>query len=181
MLRIPAAADRPPDGHGDGAPDVPWPTAFAELDPAERFIVWSFRRWVLGWSQGNADHWSLVWAEFNRQFGDQEGKTATAAFAGLIDVLRWRARRPIHHHQPCCPCLAADEICILVLVAAAQHGQRDLARAVAGWLVTPEAVGALADAGANLAHCMSQHGLALPERASRGTSAPAPQPRAVLH
>jgi hypothetical protein len=92
MLRIPAAV--PPTA----APAVPWPTSLSELDPAERFIVWSFRRWVLGWSHGNADHWSLVWAEFTRQFGEADGKTATAAFAGLIDVLRWRARRTIHHH-----------------------------------------------------------------------------------
>lgn len=169
MLRIPAPAAAP-------APAVPWPTTVAELEPAERFIVWSFRRWVLGWAQGNAEHWSLVWAEFTRQFGDQAGKDATAAFAGVIDVLRWRARRAIHHHQPCCPCLAADEVCILVLVAAAQHDHATLARAVSRWLVTPEAVPSLADAGTRLAQCMREHGLALPDRASRGAQAVTAQP-----
>lgn len=164
------------------APAVPWPTSLAELEPAERFIVWSFRRWVLGWSQGDADHWSLVWAELSRQFGEAAGRDATAAFAGLIDVLRWRARRAIHHHQPCCPCLAADEVCILVLIAAAQHEHAALAHAVSRWLVTPEAVDSLAGAGGRLADCMAQHGLSLPDRATRGAhAAPSRTALVALH
>ncbi len=171
MLQTPAAAPAV-------RPAVPWPTTLSELEPAERFVVWSFRRWVLGWSHSDAHHWSLVWAEFTRQFGAAAGRDATAAFAGVIDVLRWRARRAIHHHQPCCPCLAADEVCILVLVAAAQHGHAALAHAVSRWLVTPEAVDALADAGFRLADCMGQHGFTLPDRATRG-AADAPRPALV--
>jgi hypothetical protein len=68
-----------------------------------------------------------------------------------------------------------------VLVAAAQHDHPTLARAVSGWLVTPDSVPALAAAGAGLARCMSARGLALPDRARRGAQALTPAPSLLIH
>jgi len=136
-----------------------------ELDPSERLIVWSFRRWVLGLRENRGEHWSFVWNEFARQFGAPAGKEALSGFAALIKGLQCHARRMVHHHQPCCPCLGADEASVMCLVAACQSRQLARARALAEWLVEPDGVGELLQAGTRLAHIMRQHALIFPERA----------------
>ncbi len=144
----------------------PWPTSMAELAPAERFIVWCFRRWVLGLRENNGGHWSLVWNEFARQLGAHDGKTALSDFANLIRGLQCHARRTIRHHEPCCPCLGADEAWVIRLVAACQHRQSHLARALVEWMVEPDGAGGLFEAAIRLAQAMQRHALNLPERNS---------------
>lgn len=147
--------------------EAPWPTSTAELDPSERLIVWAFRRWLLGLPQNAGEHWSFVWNDFARQFGAQDGKEALSAFTGLIKGLQCYARRTIHHHQPCCPCLGADEVCLVSLVAACQNHQRQLARALAEWMVQSDGVGDLLEAGMRLARVMQRHSLNLPGRTKK--------------
>ncbi len=143
----------------------------AELDPSERMIVRAFRRWVLGLQQNDGGHWTLVWNDFARQFGASDGKQALSAFASLVKGLQCYARRAIRHHRPCCACLGADEVSLLCLVAACQHGRPGLARGLAEWLVRPEGAGELLQAGTRLAQVMRRHALNLPRRTANETSA----------
>lgn len=136
----------------------------AELNSSEQFVVWSFRRWVLGLKQNTGDHWNFVWNEFSRQLGNQDGRDALSGFAGLIKTIQCNARRRVCYHQPCCACLGADEVSLVCFVAACQHGQRRLARSLAEWLVTGEGIGDMLEAGCRLAEGMRRHGLVLPER-----------------
>lgn len=147
--------------------ETPWPTSMAELAPAERFIVWCFRRWVLGLRENNGEHWSFVWNEFARQFGAKDGKEALSGFAGLIKGLQCYARRAIQHHQPCCPCLGADEVSLICFVAACQNRQPHLALSLAEGMVQPEGAGELLEAGIRLAEVMRQYALNLPERTGK--------------
>lgn len=156
-----------------GRKDLPWPSSTLELDLSERFIVWSFRRWVLGLKQNSAAHWDMVWSEFSRQLGDQDGRDALSGFAGMVKALQGSARRRVRHHPPCCPYLAADEVCILCFVTACQNGQLQLARSLAEWLVKTQGVEEMVAAGRRLGELMQCHGLVCPERRSER-----PSPRA---
>ena len=144
---------------------APRPTSMDDLDAAERLIVWSFRRWVIGLRENRAEHWSFVWNEFTRQFGAGAGKEALSGFAALMKGVQCYARRTLHYHQPCCPCLGDDEVSVMRLVAACQSQQLLRARSIAEWLVAPEAVGELLQGGTQLAHIMRKHALILPQRA----------------
>lgn len=142
------------------------PETTTELDVAERFVVRSFRRWVVGLRHNDGGHWKQVWGDFASQFGDTDGKAALSGFARLIQSLQSYARRGISYHQPCCPCLSADEISITNLVAACQGHHLSHAHALAEWLVQPDGIGDLLDAASQLAHFMESHGLLFPVRAN---------------
>ncbi len=135
------------------------PTTLGELDLAERLVVWSFRRWVSG-----TENWALVDHEFRRQFAEPAAKAALKSFAMFVEALRCHARRVIRYHQPGCPCLGCDEVCVLTLVTAAQAGDRNLAQATGRWLVRPEGLEALIDAAEALAQAMAHQDLRLPRR-----------------
>ncbi len=168
-----------------GQRNQPWPTSMNELDPSERLVVWSFRRWVLGLKQNTAAHWDFVWNEFARQLGSQDGREALSGFACMVKALQCNARRRIHYHQPCCPGLGADEVSIVCFVAACQNGQLGLARALAQWLVKPDGSDEMITAATRLAEGMQSHGLVFPERcgapAMPHTTEFVPQAAAALH
>ena len=109
-------------------------------------------------------HWSQVWTDFAGQFGDTDGKAALSGFARLIQSLQSYARRSITYHQPCCPGLSADEVCITNLIAACQGRRLSHAHALAEWMVQPDGIGDLLDAASQLAHFMHFHGLLFPAR-----------------
>lgn len=142
----------------------PCPTTTKELEVAERLIVRSFRRWVVGLRHNDGKHWSQVWTDFAGRFGDADGKAALSGFARLIRSLQSHARRSITYHQPCCPCLSADEIRITNLIAACQERRLSHAHALAEWMVRPDGIGDLLDAASQLAHFMQCHGLLFPVR-----------------
>lgn len=159
---------------------VTWPTSFMALAPSERLIVWAFRRWVLGLRRNDGAQWTIVGKEFSRQFDRHDGTIALAGFARLIDGLQRRARRVMHIHQVCCPCLSADEVCLVALVAACQAPVPSAARARAEWLVRGDGVGDLLDAGTRLACLMLRHGLSLPQRSQAKIPVRDTAPEAVI-
>jgi hypothetical protein len=158
------------------AGDATRPTTISELTEGERLLVSGFRRWILGWVENDAAHWKLVAHEFEAVFGPLGGKAALASFGRLVNILRLNACRSIEYHQPCCPCLGADEACLIVLVAAAQHGNGLLARAASEWLVSEAAAGDLLGCAALLAQALGEHLPALPDR-----GAPSPVSSRCLH
>jgi hypothetical protein len=145
-------------------------TMLSELTRPERLIVSAFRRWILGWVENDASHWKLVSHDFVEAFGPRGATGALASFGHFVNILRLNASRPIEYHHPCCPCLGVDEACLIVVVAACQHGDGVLARAAAGWLVTEEAAGDLLCSGNLLGRAMRDHLPALPNRALRAPS-----------
>ena len=168
-----------------GQNELPWPTSTGELEPAEQFIVWSFRRWILGLKQNTGDHWNLVWDEFARQLGPMDARNALSGFAGLVKAMQCNARRRICYHQPCCPYLGADEVSVVCFVSACQNRQHRLAQSLAEWLVKADGTGDMLESGCRLAEGMRRHGLLLPERCG-GTTPPLqemdrPQAAARLH
>jgi len=148
------------------------PTTLGELDLAERLVVWSFRRWVSG-----TENWALVEHEFKRQFAQAAAHGALRSFAMFVEALRCHARRVIHYHQPCCPCLGCDEVCVLTMITAAQAGDTNLAKATGRWLVKPEGLGDLLQAAGDLGRAMARQDLHLPRRIGDDTrQMPRPQP-----
>ncbi|GGF33817.1 hypothetical protein GCM10011611_45060 [Aliidongia dinghuensis] len=135
------------------------PTSLSELELAERLVVWSFRRWVSG-----TENWALVEREFRRQFADTAAQGALRSFAMFVEALRCHARRVIRYHQPGCPCLGSDEVCVLTLVTATQAGDMNLATATGRWLVRPEGLDRLVEAAAALGRAMACQDLLLPRR-----------------
>lgn len=149
----------------------PWPTAMAELDHAEQLVIWSFRRWITGFRDNQGCHWALVWREFERQFGEADGREALSALASLVAGLRGHARRRISHHQPCCPCIGPDEVTLICLIAACQHRRPRLARSVAQWLVTADGSGEVIGCGVRLGRVLRNHSLTMPWRITAGKEA----------
>lgn len=127
-------------------------TCTGELTDAERLLVWSFRRWASG-----CDHRPLIRHAFAVQFGAGRGGEALHAFHHFMDVLRVGARRVIHYHLPCCPCLGADELRVLLLVASAQHGDGWSAAVVAGGLVHRSWIDAFVEAAEGLAEAFKRN------------------------
>lgn len=135
-----------------------------ELDPAEFLLVWALRRWALGLRENAGGHLTMVIQEFARQLDSAESDKALAGFAALMRGLQEHARRRICHHQPCCPCLGADEVWLVCLVGACQRGELCRARALAEWMVRGDGVGDLLDAGVRLGRAMGHHDLRIPCR-----------------
>ena len=141
-----------------------WPTSVPELEPSERLLVWAFRCWAVALQDRTGHHVCLVWNEFARQFGRREGEAALAAFFAILRALQEHARRRLHHHQPACPCLGADELWLVCLVGSCQRGDASRARFLAEWMVSPDGVGDLLHGGSRLGRSMLGSNLALPCR-----------------
>lgn len=146
------------------------PTTLGELDLPERLVVWSFRRWVSG-----TENWALVEREFRRQFADGAAHGALRSFAMFVEALRCHARRVIRYHQPGCPCLGCDEVCVLTMITAAQAGDLNLAKATGRWLVRAEGLDDLMQAAGALGLAMARQDLRLPRRIGDDTR-PVPRP-----
>ena len=135
------------------------PTTVQELAEGERLVLWAFRRWI-----GGPEHLPMLAREFDRQFRRSEARPALVALDAALTVLSRQARRTIVYHQPCCPCLGADEVCFLAIVAAMQAGAANASRAMAGWLVRGEGVDAFLESLDDFAECLSGSGHDLPYR-----------------
>jgi hypothetical protein len=148
-----------------------WPTSLPELDPAERLVVWAFRCWAVAMRDRTGHRVCLVSNEFARQLGRRDGEAAFAACFGLLRALREHARRNIRHHQPGCACLGADELWLVCLVGSCQRGDGARARFLAEWMVQPDGVCDLLEAGSRLGRSMLGHDMALPHRGGTGFGA----------
>lgn len=145
------------------------PVRLDGLAEGEQVVIRAFRRWVAGGEGGN-DAWNHIAA----RFGGRPGRPIMAALILLVERLRESARRPIRHHAACCPCLSADEVRLLSLIAIAGIGRIDRARSLAADLIgldlgvagaahQPESLD-LAEAAHRLATALSRHGVATHDR-----------------
>ncbi|MEK9969228.1 MAG: hypothetical protein VW600_08825 [Ferrovibrio sp.] len=136
-----------------------WPTSVLELNEGERLVLWAFRRWVSG-----REHLSMLAREFDRQFRQSDARPALIALDAALGELTRHARRTIVYHQPCCPCLGADEVCILSIVAALQNDASTPARAMALWLIRSEGIDGFIAALDDFADGLGRSGHDLPYR-----------------
>ena len=145
------------------------PTSMPELEEAEQLLLWCVRRLAAG-----TQEWTMVERELARQLGQMDGLWAMRSAIALMSRLARGARRRLRCHKPCCAMLAPDEVSILLIVAAAAHGERALARTFANWLVRGQAVEELLEVAERLGAFLIAAGLSLP---LRGTTVCAPAQR----
>ena len=143
-----------------------WPTLTAELHPGENLLVWSYRSWATAVRPGGEQRWRLLHYEYRRQFGASDSETALDRFTVLMRQLGGHARAPLQYHVPCCPCLGAQEVSVMSLVAACQARQWSLARRIACCLVVADGIGASVAAASAVADLMRRYLPALPLRLS---------------
>ena len=148
----------------DDASGRNWPTLTAELHSTEHLIVWSYRSWAMAIQSGGDQRWRLLRYEFRRQFGSACGEAALDRFSALMRQIGANARAPLRYHAPCCPCLGAQEVCVISLVAACHARQWSLARRIAACLVLADGVGAAIAAASAFADMMRRHLPAMPLR-----------------
>lgn len=147
-----------------------WPTSVQELGEAERLVLWAFRRWV-----ADRGELPMLAREFDRQLRRSEARPALLSFDAAFTALTRHARRTIVHHQPCCPCLGADEVCVIAIVAALQGGAPQAARCMAQWLVRAPGLEAFVAPLDDFAACLTGSGFDLPYRTRpRAVAAPGP-------
>ncbi|MDJ0937507.1 MAG: hypothetical protein QNJ06_00785 [Kiloniellales bacterium] len=147
------------------------PHELAELAEAEAVVLRALRRWIVGSSSKDPRLWSLAWNDLAVAFGTEPGREVLTALIGMVREICGYARRPIEYHQPCCPCVCADEVCILALVGACQRQEMLAARGLAEWLVLREGAPGLLEAARDVASVLAAQGCQLPDR-----SAPTPGP-----
>ncbi len=94
------------------------PRELLELAEAEAVVLRALRRWIVGSSSKDPRLWSLAWNDLAVSFGSEPGREILTALIGMVREICGYARRPIEYHQPCCPRVCADEVCILALVGA---------------------------------------------------------------
>ncbi len=131
----------------------------SELSDGQQLVVWSFRRWLSG-----KQSWSTVWNEFAARFGAEPAKPILTSFVNLVDAIRAGARRAVHYHQPCCPCVGADEALLTSMVGAAQAGRRDIVRNYALEMVQDPMADALVERALDLAAALSDRGVEVPHQ-----------------
>ncbi len=161
------------------------PTAMADLESAERFVVWNFRRCVLGICENNTEHWTHMWRAFVDRLGLEDGTEALTSFFAIVRALENYGRHTIHHHQPDCPCLGPDEFRIVTLIAACQGRRPHEARALTNALVQPEGTADLFQAAIRFGQFLTSRSLLLPDRGQQtqitGDLESMPLPSCAIH
>lgn len=141
-----------------------WPTSMPELLTAEQFVIWALRTQLRAELSGATGKNDDLYAAFEQLFGPPRSKRAAKAFVTFYGRLRTSARRSLYFHQPRCPGLAADEICLLTILTACQHGDDSLASALAELVAHADRLKAFIGAAASFASSMDDAGLLLPMR-----------------
>jgi hypothetical protein len=125
-------------GYGSGAT--------GELAEPERMVLWALRLLL-----ADGDCRGLIVARLGPVCGEAEAAQVASGLGGLIDSLNRYGRRTFCLRPPGCPRLAADERCLLDLLAALQRGDRARAGAILSWLVTPDGRDAVIHYGGRVA------------------------------
>ncbi len=136
----------------------------SELAEAEAVVLVALRRWIVGSRGQDPRLWSLAWNDLAAALGTEPGRDALTALIAIVRAICCSARRTIEYHQPCCPCVCADEICILALIGACQRGEVQAAEGLAEWLVLRDGMPKLLDGAGRLAAVLTAQGHRLPSR-----------------
>lgn len=160
-----ASTDRRPADGPDGPGFQGRPLTYPEY-----LLIWAGRRLLAGEPVA-----PVLAGELGDAATTDSGEALLAGFAGLVAMLERRARRPLRFARDGARILAADEIQLLGLIAAAQHGRAALLEARLTWLARPGRRPALADAVTRFAVGLAEAGIAFPDRTG-DVSGPSWQP-----
>lgn len=134
------------------------------LATGEQFALWALRwRRACPW-----DNRTLAEGHF-RALGIAAVEEGIAAFAALWEALSRHGRRRLSLNGCRCRTLAADELAMLTLLAAAQAGEGAHIEALARWLCRPDGQEALVAASRRYARVLASRGLLLPLRGPERT------------
>ncbi|MBO44796.1 MAG: hypothetical protein CMM28_13815 [Rhodospirillaceae bacterium] len=153
--------------------EVPHPHSLElrEMTEAEKFVVRSLRKWLLGHWDESHHVWRCMLRECRASFGDKDGPKIVISISKIVSTLVKYGNRKIRFHKPCCPCLDTDEYCLVRFITACQNNNGALARALASWLLVDDGIGDFLTAGLQLGTNMKKHALQLPEIALGQTHA----------
>lgn len=104
----------------------------------------------------------MVWQRLNELCGSRDGARAAIALEGIARAICRHAERPVHYHQPPCPCFGNDERKVVELIAACQQRRWRLAASWARTLVCETGTGDLIEPAARLGGLLAEHGQFLP-------------------
>ena len=162
-----AAAGRPATRF-TGLPNKPPPRRLDELGETEAMVLRCLRHWLAGFQHQDHLAWSMAWNDLAGSLGAQRARLALTALTGLVRALCGHRRRIISYHQPCCPCLGADELSVLSLIADCQSdASGETAHLRAAWLVTPAGVPTLVAAARRFSDSLGEHELRIAGRQGR--------------
>lgn len=116
-----------------------------DLSPSEHLALSSFRYCLVAMQRRSPETFDWLLASLRQSIGDEDAAAAAVAMSKLVATLAAAARRNISYHQPCCPCLSADESHLLAMVVAARQGEIADVADMAGELVYERAIGDLVE------------------------------------
>jgi hypothetical protein len=149
------------------------PESPGHLDACERLLIRCFRRWTSGIARSDPTALEASWKELADAVGPAWARSILDAMSSLVFRLAGAGRRIIRHHHPCCPRLTVDELRLIRLVAASQHGAKAAAEAAAEELLGAEGVGPVVEGAADLAAAFAAAGQFFPERSAAFAAASA--------
>lgn len=136
-----------------------WPTSFHELNAAEQFLLWCFRRLALGIEVNKAVEWELVWERLTERLGAEAGQKTILGMAKLMTTFGSNARRQFEVHRPCCDTVGRDEFWLLRFLKVCQSGERELAHSMSEWLLKQRGQEAFLMAAMDLMDLLRSQGL----------------------
>ena len=116
-----------------------------DLSPSEHLALSSFRYCLVAMQRRSPETFDWLLASLRQSIGDENAAAAAVAMSKLVATLAAAARRNISYHQPCCPCLSADEGHLLTMVEAARQGEIAQVADMAGDLVYERGIGDLVE------------------------------------
>jgi len=140
------------------APTGRLPLSVADLSTGEQLLLWAIRTRLEG-----RDRLGKVQEAFALAAHPHPG-SVFACFEPWFLVLSSHARRDLLLHRAPCPCVSADELAMVQLVATQQAGAPARSAELARDLVEPGMVDALLETAGTLAAALGRLGLVLPQR-----------------
>lgn len=140
----------------------------ADLTAPERLLVWAFRSWAFAHQAVRS-----VERDFCRSCGREEGERAAVAVRSILVLVALYGRRTLGLGPPGWPAATVDEIRMLQLFAAAQHGGDAAVAAHLAWLLRADHSARPEAAIGEAAAIMARSGLVLPWRYLDGPAPPA--------
>lgn len=139
------------------------PESLEDLSRPEHLLVWALR--AIGVGRGDCP---LLAQTFTRALGPR-GPEVFGAYLVLVKSIALTSRRRLAVHVPGCPCLGADELAVLGIVAAAQDephaAHASLLQMRLRFLIAGEPKDVILRAARIVAHALEMKGHILPLRA----------------
>jgi hypothetical protein len=120
------------------------------------------------WCDGPVSQ-SLVWNDFARGLGPDQGRKAMQSFEELCRLCVRHGRRPLMRHSVQCKCIGSDESCFANFIATAADGEREDALLIATLLVRPDVAPLIASLATNFGLALKRMHLASPRDMTTST------------